>query len=69
MTPPEELLLQGAVYTPPLRISVAAAAPWPMVSVAGIGTAELLTSVAAETSFRDFSLRLVLPHGNTPQPL
>ena len=69
MTPPEELLLQGGVYTPKLRISVAAAAPWPMVSVAGIGTAELLTSIAAGTFFRDSSLWLMLPHGNTPQPL
>ena len=69
MTPPEELLLQKGVYTPKLRISVAAAAPWPMVSVASSGSAELLTSVAAGTFFRDFSLWLVLPHGNTPQPL
>ncbi len=28
VTPTQELLLQGGVYTPQLRISVAAAAPW-----------------------------------------
>ncbi len=35
VTPPQELLLQGGVYSPRLRISVAAAAPWSALPLVG----------------------------------